>query len=66
MCLVFAQDRETPGIGIEGECGARALKTRERNVRGESRLCRKIGGIKGNNQLEEMLLLSKGRMQQPS
>lgn len=47
MCLVSAQDRKTPEIGIEGECGAGTLKTRERDVRGESRLCRRIGGIKG-------------------
>lgn len=48
MGLVFAQDRKT--IGIEREDGARILKTRERNVRCESRHCRRIGGIKSRNQ----------------
>lgn len=46
MCLVFAQDGKTPEIGIEGECGARTLKTRERNVRCESRHCRRLEGLK--------------------
>lgn len=50
MFLFFAQDRKTAGIGIEGECGARTLKSRKRNVRCESMHCRKIGGVKGRNQ----------------
>lgn len=62
MCLVFAQGRKTPGIGIGGECGARTLKTRERNGRCESRHCRRIGEIKGRSWEEEMLLFSKARM----
>lgn len=66
MCLVFAQDRKTPGVGIEGGCGARTLKSRERNVRCESRHCRRIGGIKDRNREEEMLLFSEARMEQPS
>lgn len=59
MCLVFAQGRKTPGIGIGGECGARTLKTRERIVRCESRHCRRIGGIKGRSQGDAAVLKGK-------